>query len=88
MKFPTAEMIKKSWKLQPNFEVLEQRSVKEERILELKRKGDMPENELLALLLPHVHITSFREILPSMNDIFIQVVGSSNSNHTNLNSYE
>lgn len=36
------------------------------------------ENELLALLLPYVHVTSYKEVLPSMNDIFIQTVQASN----------
>jgi ABC-2 type transport system ATP-binding protein len=31
-------------------------------------------NELLSLLIPHVHLISFREVMPSMNDIFIRVV--------------
>lgn len=32
------------------------------------------DNELLSLLLPEVHIVSFNEVFPSMNDIFIRVV--------------
>ncbi len=32
------------------------------------------DNELLSLLLPVVHIVSFNEVFPSMNDIFIRVV--------------
>jgi len=32
------------------------------------------ENELLSLLLPTVHIVSFNEVFPGMNDIFIRVV--------------
>jgi hypothetical protein len=33
-----------------------------------------PENELLKLLMPHFHITSFTEEIPGMNDIFIDLV--------------
>lgn len=36
-------------------------------------EGTIP-NDLLALLMPHVTIHSLNEIIPSMNDIFIQVV--------------
>jgi ABC-2 type transport system ATP-binding protein len=32
------------------------------------------ENELLSLIIPAVEIISFREIIPSMNDVFIKVV--------------
>ncbi len=35
-----------------------------------------PANHLLQLLLPQVEIREFRELIPSMNDIFIKVVGS------------
>lgn len=38
------------------------------------------DNELLKSLLPAVHIESFREVLPSMNDIFIRVVENANPN--------
>lgn len=32
------------------------------------------DNELLSLLVPSVHVISFNEVYPSMNDIFIRVV--------------
>lgn len=38
------------------------------------------DNELLRRLIPGVEITSFREKLPSMNDIFIQAVHNGNQN--------
>lgn len=34
----------------------------------------LQKNELLSLLIPEIQITSFRELLPSMNEIFIKVV--------------
>lgn len=37
------------------------------------------QNELLNLLLPHIQIHSFNEIIPNMNDIFIQSVVESNN---------
>ena len=36
--------------------------------------------ELLTLLLPHVNIASFNEVIPSMNDIFIAEVNAVNAN--------
>lgn len=38
------------------------------------------DNELLSALLPAVHIDSFREVLPSMNEIFIRVVENASAN--------
>lgn len=38
------------------------------------------DNELLSALIPAVHIDSFREVLPSMNEIFIRVVESASAN--------
>ena len=36
-------------------------------------------NDLLAALIPHVEVHSFREIVPGMNDIFISLVQESNT---------
>jgi len=55
------------------------------RLLETSHEGDLQkarikllhhttDNELLSLLIPSVHIISFNEVYPSMNDIFIRVV--------------
>jgi len=55
------------------------------KLLETSHKGDLQkarikllhhttDNELLSLLFPSVHIISFNEVYPSMNDIFIRVV--------------
>jgi len=46
----------------------------------IKLNRPQQDNELLNILLPLVHIDSFREVLPSMNDIFIHVVESSHPN--------
>lgn len=37
-------------------------------------------NALLQHILPHLHLLSFNEIIPSMNDVFIQVVTQQKSN--------
>jgi ABC-2 type transport system ATP-binding protein len=52
-------------------------------IARIKLAGPMGDNSLIAQLLPAIHIMSFNEILPSMSDIFIQLVEK--SNHPNLN---
>jgi ABC-2 type transport system ATP-binding protein len=38
-------------------------------------------NDLLTLLLPHVSVITFNELIPSMNDIFISTINSVNANH-------
>jgi ABC-2 type transport system ATP-binding protein len=40
-------------------------------------------NSLLSQLLPAIHILSFNEILPSMSDIFIQLVEQANNQNLN-----
>ena len=44
----------------------------------VKRNGNQSTNDLLAALIPSVEIHSFREIIPSMSDIFINLVQQSN----------
>ncbi|MBK6346567.1 MAG: ATP-binding cassette domain-containing protein [Bacteroidales bacterium] len=41
------------------------------------------QNQLLTLLIPHVTLHSFNEIIPSMNDIFIETVNAAASNSVN-----
>jgi ABC-2 type transport system ATP-binding protein len=43
--------------------------------VKVKIKGANTPNDLLMALLPSVEIVSFNEVIPSMNDIFIQAVG-------------
>ncbi len=43
-------------------------------------EGNFSNNDLLRLLVPHVKIISFNERIPSMNEVFINVVKSSNLN--------
>jgi ABC-2 type transport system ATP-binding protein len=40
----------------------------------IKITGTQPANHLLHLLLPHVEVTAFNEVIPGMNDIFIKLV--------------
>lgn len=60
--------------LNDHYQLLETNSdggLKRARIKLLHHTTD---NELLSLLLPSVHVISFNEVYPSMNDIFIRVV--------------
>lgn len=66
--------------LNSKFELLEQTERKEIFSAKVKNIHASGDNELLNLILPHVHVTSFTEVLPSMNDIFIKAVESSNLN--------
>jgi len=49
-------------------------------IARIKLAGPSEDNSLISQLLPAIHIISFIEILPSMNDIFIQLVEKANLN--------
>jgi len=40
----------------------------------IKIAGISSDNELLNLIIPHIHIVSYREVLPGMNEVFISVV--------------
>ena len=62
------------------YEVLEHKLVKDLNLVRVKMLHQHQDNELLSLLLPQVHVTSFSEVYPSMNEIFINVVESSNQN--------
>jgi ABC-2 type transport system ATP-binding protein len=66
--------------LHNRFQILESTEEKKLHSVKVKMKHKHTDNELLSLLLPAVHVHSFREVYPSMNDIFINVVESSNQN--------
>lgn len=66
--------------LDGKFELLDQNEKKGIHEAKVKMLANATDNELLSLILPHVHVTSFNEVLPGMNDIFIRVVESSNQN--------
>jgi len=56
------------------FEVIHSESKNSEHIAKIRLKDNISSNALLKQLLPQVEVVSFREILPSVNDIFIQEV--------------
>jgi len=62
------------------FDILEHKIVRDINYIRVKMLNQHTDNELLSLISPHVHITSFNEVFPSMNEIFIKVVEASNQN--------
>jgi ABC-2 type transport system ATP-binding protein len=64
--------------LNSRFDLLDHKNEKDVNIVRVKLLQQHQDNELLSLVLPHVHIISFSEVFPSMNEIFIKVVASSN----------
>lgn len=57
------------------FELLDLKDDTDQHIARVKMVGNHSPNDLLSVLLPNVQIHGFREIIPTMNDIFIQQVG-------------
>ncbi len=57
-----------------DFEIVDQTAKENINYARIKVKRLVSDNELLSVLIPEVHITSFNELLPGMNDIFIKVV--------------
>jgi ABC-2 type transport system ATP-binding protein len=66
------EKLKKA--LNKHYELLETRPGRDLTTARIRLLHQITDNELLRLLLPVVHIVSFTEVFPSMNDIFIRVV--------------
>jgi ABC-2 type transport system ATP-binding protein len=57
-----------------DFEIVDQTAKENINYARIKVKRLISDNELLSVLIHEVHITSFNEFLPGMNDIFIKVV--------------
>ena len=74
------ELDKVKTALNSRFDILEHKVVKNVNYVRVKMLHQNQDNELLSLVLPHVHVTSFNEVYPSMNEIFINVVEESNQN--------
>jgi len=56
------------------FELLDLKEDHDHQVARVKMLNNHTTNDLLSVLLPNVQILGFREIIPSMNDIFIQKV--------------
>lgn len=61
--------------INPNFEILETTQDKNIHSAKIKLPDKSTTNELLASIMSSANIISFNEVIPSMNDIFIKVVG-------------
>ena len=56
------------------FEVLQTENVKDKTLIKVKLQENRTANEVLAMLLPKVNIHRLDEVIPTMNDIFINTV--------------
>ncbi|XZF15386.1 ABC transporter ATP-binding protein [Chitinophagaceae bacterium MMS25-I14] len=56
------------------FSIIEEKSSDDHHELQLKLKDGNNINQVLQYLLPHIQISSLRELIPSMNEIFIEKV--------------
>ena len=60
--------------LTPTYSLLTQKEHNGLQVAMVKINEQQPANHLLQQLIPHVEIHGFREVIPSMNDIFIKLV--------------
>lgn len=58
------------------FEILQTETAKGKTLIKIQLQKDRSANEVLTSLLPHVSITRLEEVIPTMNDIFIDKVKS------------
>lgn len=65
----------------PPFDVIDSQSKNGERLAKIRIDETANANELLKNILPQAGVVSFREILPSVNEIFIQEVNKSSKDH-------
>jgi ABC-2 type transport system ATP-binding protein len=67
--------------LDGNYQIISEREDGPVRRAQIKVSNFSSDNRLIQSVLPHVEIVSFNQVLPSMNDIFIQVVQEYNKAH-------
>jgi ABC-2 type transport system ATP-binding protein len=60
--------------IKPLAELLEHKTVDGKTVIKVQLRPGQKANQLLTLLLPHVSITRMDEVIPTMNDIFIEKV--------------
>lgn len=60
--------------LTPAYSLLNQKEHNGLQVAMVKINEQQPANHLLQQLIPHVEVHGFREVIPSMNDIFIKLV--------------
>lgn len=61
-----------------SYEIVSEEANNEMNLVKIKILKEEQSNYLLSLLIPQVEVLHFNEIIPSMNDIFIKVVGDAN----------
>jgi ABC-2 type transport system ATP-binding protein len=66
--------------LNGNCEVVEHHEEKMQHRIKIKAAAKLNGNDLLNLIVPVATITSFNEVIPTMNEIFIRVVQAQNQN--------
>lgn len=69
--------------LGPDYEILDQQALPHSTKYSIRIPAQCQSNDLLSLVIPKTNILSFSEILPSMNEIFIEQVESFNNAHNN-----
>jgi ABC-2 type transport system ATP-binding protein len=67
--------------LPTDFEILSSEKMNGNSSFTMKISKDSTPNKLLQFFIEHSSVHSFKEILPSMNEIFIQQVNSYNKSH-------
>lgn len=68
--------------LEKQFKILEHSENEKENYLKVQYLSGNPNNELLKTMLPLTQILSYEELIPSMNDVFIQAVEESNKKNS------
>ena len=67
--------------LQHPYELIEKKTTAHAASYTVRILDNQPANNLLKLLIEHGNILSFNEILPTMNEIFIEQVQTFNQQH-------
>ncbi len=62
--------------LNEHYEIIEEEPEGMQNSVKVKLLHHTSENELLSLIIPYVEVVSFKEVVPSMNDVFIRVVNN------------
>lgn len=69
--------------LPASYELLDEQQDDDLTKATVKLPAGVSQNELISALLPHIALHSFVEIIPTMNDIFIETVNKATSDSTN-----
>ena len=67
-------------KLDGHFTLVEHQQEREMHRIKIKASETKTGNDLLKLMMPLASISSFNEVIPTMNEIFIRVVKAQNLN--------